>query len=142
MIPILKRFSDSFYMVLVDDKNFPAFLTEYVFNCPELTTIEFQGITQTDGEVEVEFLKLPEGFAYINDVESEFYENAFALVSKYFPEDEEYLTPDVLLDMLITTFIDPIVKMYTDENCIFTLGPLHPTTWVIPKNFAPWAIRK
>ncbi|GFX13552.1 hypothetical protein TNCV_3136251 [Trichonephila clavipes] len=104
-------------MVLVDGKTFPAFLTEYVFNCPELTTIEFQGITQTHGEVEVEFLKLPEGFAYINDVESEFYENAFALGSKYFPE-EEYLTPDVLLDMLITTFIDPIVKMYTDENCI------------------------
>ncbi|GFV08712.1 hypothetical protein TNCV_4055961, partial [Trichonephila clavipes] len=77
-----------------------------------------EGITQTDGEVEVEFLKFPEGFAYINDVESEFYENAFALVSKYYPEDEEYLTPDVLLDMLITTFIDPIVNMYTDENCI------------------------
>ncbi|GFS80779.1 hypothetical protein TNCV_86931 [Trichonephila clavipes] len=66
MIPILKRFRDSFYMVLVDDKILPAFLTEYVFNCPELTTIKFQGITQTDGEVEVKFLKFPEGFAYIN----------------------------------------------------------------------------
>ncbi|GFT24496.1 uncharacterized protein TNCV_3253091 [Trichonephila clavipes] len=105
MIPILRRLNDSFYMVLVDDKTFPAFLTEYVLNCPKLTTIELQGINQTDGEVEVEFMKFPEGFAYLNDVESEFYENAFALVSKYFTEDEEYLTPDVLLDMLITPFI-------------------------------------
>ncbi|GFX05148.1 hypothetical protein TNCV_1958041 [Trichonephila clavipes] len=77
------------------------------------------GITQTDGEVEIEFLKFPEGFAYLNDVESEFYEKAFALASKYYPEDEDcLLTPDVLLDMLITTFIDPIVNMYKDGNCI------------------------
>ncbi|GFX74854.1 hypothetical protein TNCV_7181 [Trichonephila clavipes] len=36
----------------------------------------------------------------------------------YYPEDEDCLIPDVLLDMLITTFIDAIVNMYTDENCI------------------------
>ncbi|GFX32970.1 hypothetical protein TNCV_2136251 [Trichonephila clavipes] len=119
MIPILKRFCDSFYMVLVDDKTLPVFLTEYVFNCPELITIEFQCITQLDGEVEIEFMKFPEGFAYLKDVESEFYEKAFALASKYYPEDEDcLLTPDVLLDMLITTFIDPIVNMYKDGNCI------------------------
>ncbi|GFS69091.1 hypothetical protein TNCV_4570681 [Trichonephila clavipes] len=40
------------------------------------------GITQTDGEVKIEFLMLPEGFAYCHDVESEFYEKAVALASK------------------------------------------------------------
>ncbi|GFS84869.1 hypothetical protein TNCV_528241 [Trichonephila clavipes] len=123
MIPILKRFCDSFYMVLVDDKTLPTFLTEYVFNYPESTTIEFQGMTQTDGEVEIEFYKFPKGFAYCHDVESEFYEKAVALASKYYPEDPEdedcpvTVTPDVLLDML-TTFIDPIVNMYKDGDCV------------------------
>ncbi|GFS80780.1 hypothetical protein TNCV_86941 [Trichonephila clavipes] len=65
---------------------------------------------------------------------------AFSLMSKYFPEDEEYLTPDVLLDMLITTFIDPIVNMYTDENCIH-IGTSPPDD-VGSKNFPPWAVWK
>ncbi|GFW11058.1 hypothetical protein TNCV_275901 [Trichonephila clavipes] len=126
MIPILKRFCDSFYMVLVDDKTLPAFLTEYVFNCPERTSIEFQGMTQTDDEVEIEFYKFPKGFAYCHDVESEFYEKAVALVSKYYQEDPEdsededcptTVTPDVLLDIL-TTIINPIVNMYNDGNCV------------------------
>ncbi|GFS73085.1 hypothetical protein TNCV_3606681 [Trichonephila clavipes] len=126
MIPILKRFCDSFYMVLVDDKTLPAFLTEYVFNCPERTSIEFQGMTQTDDEVEIVFYKFSKGFAYCHDVKSEFYEKAVALVSKYYQEDpedseDEYcpvtVTPDVLLDIL-TTIIDPIVNMYKGGDCV------------------------
>ncbi|GFY23843.1 hypothetical protein TNCV_3536371 [Trichonephila clavipes] len=101
MIPILRRLNDSFDMVLVDDKTFPAFLTEYVLNCPELTTIELQ-------------------------------------VSKYFTEDEEYLTPDVLLDILSTPFFHPIVNMYTDENCI----PIRTSPPDDVKIFPSWAIWK
>ncbi|GFY04594.1 hypothetical protein TNCV_4416781 [Trichonephila clavipes] len=126
MIPILKRYCDSFYMILVDDKTLPAFLTEYVFNCPARTSIEFQGFTLTDDEVEIEFYKFPKGFAYCHDVESEFYEKAVALMSKYYqehPEDSEdedgprTVTPDVLLDIL-TTIFDPIVNMYKEGDCV------------------------
>ncbi|GFV20778.1 hypothetical protein TNCV_2815271 [Trichonephila clavipes] len=73
-----------YYFIRFHGHQIPSFLTEYVLNCPELTTVELQGTTQTDGEVEDEFMKLPEGFAYLKDVEREFYENAFALVSKYY----------------------------------------------------------
>ncbi|GFW77340.1 hypothetical protein TNCV_1194851, partial [Trichonephila clavipes] len=89
MIPILKRFCDSFYMVLVDDKTLPAFLTEYVFNCPERTSIEFQ--------VSKYYQEDPE------DSEDE--------------DCPTTVTPDVLLDIL-TTIINPIVNMYNDGDCV------------------------
>ncbi|GFU59547.1 uncharacterized protein TNCV_2318751 [Trichonephila clavipes] len=106
-------------MVIVHDKTFPAFLTEYVLNCLDLTDIELRGRNQNDGIVEVYFMKFPEGFAFLNDVESDFNENTCAFVSKYVTEENEgYLTLEVFLDMVITPFIRPILNMYTDENCI------------------------
>ncbi|GFW90530.1 uncharacterized protein TNCV_565681 [Trichonephila clavipes] len=102
-------------MVIVHYKTFPAFLTEYVLNCPDLTDIELLGRNQNDGMVKVEFMRFLKGFAFLSD----FYENVCAFVSKYVTEENEgYLTPDVFLDMVITAFICSILNMYTDENCI------------------------
>ncbi|GFV31336.1 uncharacterized protein TNCV_4523631 [Trichonephila clavipes] len=121
MIPILRRLNDPFYIVIVHYKTFPVFLTQYVLNCPDLTEIELLGRKQNEGIVEVEFIRLPEGFIFMRDFERDFYENGCAFVSKYITEENKgYLTHVVFLDMVISPFIRqfPILNMYIDENCI------------------------